>query len=161
MIVVIMGVTGSGKTTIGTLLAEQLEWTFADGDSFHSPQNIEKMRSGIPLDDPDRAPWLQAIHDAMVVWERDKKNVVVACSALKRTYRQELREGLTLKFIYLRGSVELIQKRLQQRTGHYADAHILAGQFADLEAPDDAMVVDIEQSPEKIVAEIRQRSALA
>jgi gluconokinase len=161
MIVVIMGVTGSGKTTIGMLLADRLGWMFADGDSFHPARNIEKMRRGIPLDDADRAPWLQAIHDAMVGWARDKRNVVIACSALKRAYRRELSEGLTLTFVYLRGSLELIRERLQHRTGHYADAHILAGQFADLEAPDDALVVDIGQSPENIVAEIRRRLALA
>jgi len=161
MIVIIMGVTGSGKTTVGSLLAEQLGWLFADADSFHPPKNVDKMSRGIPLNDSDRAPWLRAIHDAMVHWDAEKKNVVLACSALKRAYREQLGAALGVKFVYLGGDGELIRERLRHRTGHYADAHILDGQFADLEEPEDALVVDIQPSPPEIVADIRRRLALA
>src|SRR5262249_50626217 len=120
MIVVIMGVTGSGKTTVGSLLAKQLDWGFADADEFHPPANIEKMRQGIGLTDADRVPWLKAIHEAMLQWQAERKNFVLACSALKESYREVLREKVAPKFVYLRGSAALIQSRLTHRSGHYA-----------------------------------------
>jgi hypothetical protein len=101
VIAVVMGVTGAGKTTIGVLLAQRLGWEFVDADSFHSPANVEKIRQGIPLDDADRAPWLKSLHDAMEAWAAERKNVVLACSALKRSYRDELWIGET-KFVYRR-----------------------------------------------------------
>jgi gluconokinase len=157
MIVLVMGPTGSGKTTIGSLLAQALGWAFADGDSFHSVTNIQKMSQGIPLNDADRAPWLKAIHDAMVGWVAEGKNVVLACSALKRQYRDELYHGPEVRLVYLKGSYELILHRLEARHGHFARESILASQFAILEEPEDAVVVDVNGSPQEIVAEIRRR----
>ena len=162
MIVVIMGVTGSGKTTVGSLLAQQLGWGFADADRFHPPANIEKMRQGIGLTDADRIPWLKAIHDAMLQWQADGKNFVLACSALKLSYREVLREKVEPKFVYLRGSPTLIQTRLAHRTGHYAKADLLSTQFSDLEEPhDDSLVIDINHTPQEIVEEIRKKLFLA
>lgn len=156
-----MGVTGSGKTTVGTMLAHQLGWEFADADKFHPPANIEKMRQGIGLTDADRAPWLKAIHDHMRRWNVDGKSGIMACSALKHTYRKLLREGLDLRVVYLQGSMELIRERLQIRTGHYATTTLLASQFADLEEPREALVVYIDHTPEEIVATIRRQLDLA
>ncbi len=160
MIIVVMGVTGSGKTTIGNLLARRLGWEFADADDFHSPANKEKMHKGIPLTDADRLPWLAAMHDQIAKWVALKQNVALACSALKQSYRQLLWNGPEVRFVYLKGSYELIAERLRARKGHFADGHILAGQFADLEEPSDAVVVDIGVSPEEIVDEISRRLGL-
>lgn len=156
-----MGPAGSGKTTVGELLAAQLKWEFADADNFHSPANIEKMSRGIPLTDEDRIPWLHSIRVAMLQWESQRRNVVLACSALKRSYREVLQINSNVKLVYLKGSYELLRGRLRARKGHYAGEQILAGQFADLEEPADAITIDAAQSPEQIVAEIRKRFALA
>ena len=157
MIVIVMGVTGAGKTTIGSLFAKQMAWEFADADSFHSAANKAKMHQGIPLTDADRAPWLQAMRDAIVQWIAQNKNVVLACSALKHTYRDELRVGEEVKFVYLRGSQTLITERLEHRHGHFAGESILADQFAVLEEPRNAIAIDINAKPEEIVQEIRKR----
>ena len=156
MIVIVMGVTGAGKTTVGTLLAQQLGWEFADADSFHSPANVEKIRQGIALDDADRAPWLKSLRQAMEQWMGENRNVVLACSALKKSYRDELFLGSEVRFVYLKGSYDLIYQRLRARHGHFASETILASQFADLEEPDDALTVDIDHPAEEIVAEIRR-----
>jgi len=156
-----MGPAGSGKTTVGKLLAAQLKWEFADADDFHSPANIEKMAHGIPLSDDDRIPWLHSLRDAIQQWDAQNKNVVLACSALKRSYRELLQINSNVKLVYLKGSYELLRERLHSRKGHYAGEQILAGQFADLEEPTDAITIDAAQSPEQIVAEIRKRLALA
>ncbi|MGH9510895.1 MAG: gluconokinase [Terriglobales bacterium] len=161
MIVIVMGVTGSGKTTVGTLLAEQLGWKFADADSFHSAANVEKMRRGIALDDADRAPWLAAMHAAMGQWSAENQNAVLACSALKGSYRGTLATGLDVKFVYLKGSYEVIYQRLISRHGHFATEKILRSQFQTLEEPNDAIVVDVSQPPERIVSEIRRNLNLA
>jgi gluconokinase len=158
MIVIVMGVTGAGKTTIGRLLAAQLGWQFADADDFHPPSNVDKMRSGIPLGDDDRRPWLERLRAEIDGWLGEGRNVVLACSALKRSYRQELEAGPGVRFVYLKGSAELIANRLRSRHGHFADEKILAGQFADLEEPEGA--VDIDATPEEIVAEIRAKLGL-
>ena len=155
-----MGVTGAGKTTIGSLLAQRLGWKFADADEFHSAANKEKMAKGIGLTDADRQPWLKAIHDAMAAWEKAGQNAVLACSALKHSYRQILRGGVDVQFVYLQGSAELILERLQRRKGHYATGELVASQFAALEEPRDAYVVDIGPDPETIVEEIRSRLKL-
>lgn len=159
MIAIVMGVTGSGKTTVGRLLAEQLGWTFADADDFHPRANVEKMERGIPLNDEDRAPWLDRLRVQITNWIANGQNCVLACSALKRTYRQELSVGPEVRFVYLKGSAELISRRLRLRRGHFADEKILAGQFADLEEPETAVTVDISQTPEKIVAAILEAVA--
>ena len=155
-----MGPAGSGKTTVGELLAAQLGWKFADGDSFHSPANIEKMAHGIPLDDSDRIPWLKSIREAMEHWDAQHCNVVLACSALKREYRERLQMNSDVKLAYLKGSYELLRQRLHSRKGHYAGEQILASQFADLEEPTNAITVDIAHTPEEIVAGIRKQLAL-
>ena len=154
MVIVVMGATGSGKTTIGILLAQRLGWTFVDADEFHSAANKDKMHRGIPLTDDDRLPWLNTIHEQIERWLADNKNVVLACSALKQSYRDLLWRGPEVRFVYLKGSYKLIHDRLLRRTGHFADEHILAGQFADLEEPTDAVTVDITPPPERIVDEI-------
>jgi gluconokinase len=161
MIAIVMGVTGSGKTTVGRLLAQQLGWTFADADDFHPRANVEKMERGVPLNDDDREPWLERLRIQVANWIANGQPAVLACSALKRTYRQELSVGPEVRFVYLKGSPELIAQRLRLRRGHFADEKILAGQFSDLEEPETAVTVDISQTPEKIGAEIRERLGLA
>src|SRR5258708_6623843 len=156
-----MGPAGSGKTTVGELLATQLQREFADGDNFHSLANIDKMSRGIPLTDDDRIPWLHSIREAMLQWAAQGRSVVLACSALKRSYRELLQINSNVKLVYLKGSFELFRERLRARKGHYAGEQILAGQFADLEEPADAITIDAAQSPEQIVAEIRKRLALS
>jgi gluconokinase len=157
MVIIVMGVTGAGKTTIGSLFAEQMGWEFADADGFHSAANKAKMHQGIPLTDADRTPWLQAMREAIVHWIAQNKNVVLACSALKHSYRNELRVGEEVKFVYLRGTQELITARLEYRHGHFAGESILTNQFAVLEEPENAIAVDIHATPEEIVSEIRKR----
>ncbi len=158
-----MGVSGSGKTTIGHLLASQLGWQFADADDYHSVANVEKMRSGIPLTDADRAPWLEALSSLITGWITRGKNALLACSALKKAYRDELRVGPEVKIVYLRGTANLLHERLRSRTGHYMSESMLASQLATLEEPikhEDALVIDIAQTPNAIVAEIRARLGL-
>src|SRR5580658_11381523 len=161
MIVIVMGTTGSGKTTIGSLLAKRLGWQFVDADDFHPPANVEKMKHGIPLTDADREPWLKALHDKIVEWNTEKRNVVLACSALKQSYRDELRASPDVKFVYLKGSYELFSQRVLARKGHFAKQDLLASQFATLEEPADAMVVDAAQSPEDMVTEVCKLLGLA
>jgi len=155
-----MGVVGAGKTTVGKLLAEQLGWEFVDADSFHSAGNVEKIRLGIPLEDADRSPWLRAIRAAIQRWIAKKQNVVLACSAMKRSYREELDGGAEVKLVYLKGTYEIIYQRLGLRQGHFASEKLLASQFAILEEPADGVVVDVEQSPEVLGEEIRGRLGL-
>lgn len=154
-----MGPAGSGKTTIGMLLAAQLSWEFADGDDFHPPANIAKMSRGTPLTDEDRLPWLQSIHDAMLQWQAQGKSVVIACSALKRSYRDLLGispNARNIKLVYLKGSYDLLLQRMHSRKGHYMKEKMLASQLADLEEPSDAITIDIAESPEQIVSAIRE-----
>lgn len=160
MIVIVMGVVGAGKTTIGSLLAEELGWEFADADHFHPATNVEKIREGIALTDADRAPWLELLADAIRGWIDGGKNVVLACSALKRKYRLKLAVGPEVRFIYLKGSATLIAERLHARHGHFAGEAILASQVADLEEPKSAITVDIRPTPGKIVKQIRRELGL-
>jgi len=155
-----MGPAGSGKTTVGELLAGQLGWEFADGDSFHSPANIEKMAHGVPLDDNDRIPWLNSIREAMEQWNAQRRNVVLACSALKKSYRERLQFNSAVRLVYLKGTYDLLRERLHARKGHYAREQILVSQFADLEEPADAITMDVARSPEEIVLEIRRQLSL-
>jgi gluconokinase len=161
VIVLIMGTTGAGKTTIGKLLAQQLGWPFLDADDFHPPANIRKKKQGIPLTDSDREPWLAAIHDALGGQSESGESCVVACSALKQAYREKLAAGLDVKIVYLKGSYEEIKRHILARKGHFAGEAILAGQFADLEEPRDAIAVSVARSPEEIVAELRRQLKLA
>ena len=152
-----MGVTGAGKTTVGRLLAEQLGWEFLDGDDFHPESNLEKMRRGIPLNDDDRKPWLERLGAEIARRDADGLGLVLACSALKKSYRSLLAAAATVQFVYLKGSMQEIVRRLSRRQGHFADEKILAGQFADLEEPEDAAVADIGGAPETMVREIREK----
>jgi gluconokinase len=161
MIVIVMGTTGSGKTTIGSLLAKRLGWEFVDADDFHPPANVEKMKHGIPLSDADRKPWLKTLHDKIVEWTAKKNNVVLACSALKQSYREELRANSEVKFVYLKGSYELFSQRVLTRKGHFAKQDLIASQFAALEEPTDAIIADAARSPEEIVCEVRRQLGVA
>ena len=155
MVVIVMGVVGAGKTTVGSLLARELGWEFVDGDSFHPAANVEKMSRGIPLSDADRDAWLGAIHDAVERWVGERRNVVLACSALKRVYRERIGVGPDVKFVYLKGSYKVIAQRLRARHGHFATEQLLDSQFAILEEPDDAVTVDVSLEPEEMVAQIK------
>ena len=156
-----MGVSGSGKSTIGKLLAQELNWIFADADDFHPPSNVEKMSQGRPLDDCDRQPWLQALRGLIDQWVDSEFNAILACSALKATYRQMLcLECGSVKLIYLSGSFELIQTRLRQRRQHFMPVELLRHQFDTLEEPETAFQVDISESPAEIVRQIREMSGV-
>src|SRR5271155_688624 len=132
MILLVMGVTGAGKTTVGKLLASRLGWRFLDGDDFHSPENVEKMRRGVALSDVEREPWLRAIHAELLRWAAENKDAVLACSALKHSYRGRLGGGVEMGVCYLKGSYREMAERLERRSGHFAGEGILGGQFADL-----------------------------
>lgn len=153
-ILIVMGVSGAGKTTVGALVARRLGWVFLDADDLHPKANIEKMRSGAPLTDADRAPWLAAVGGWIDEQAAENRPGVVACSALKRAYRDTLRRGRQqVRFVYLRGSQRRIAARLAGRTGHYWPASLLASQFRALEPPTDdeaAIVVDIGGPPEGV-----------
>jgi gluconokinase len=157
MILIAMGVSGCGKTTIGELLAERLGCDFADADSFHSQANKDKMHQGIPLTDDDRWPWLKAIRASIEEKQADGTPHVYACSALKRVYRDILRDGDTdVTFVYLKGTPELLQERIKTRKGHFFDPKLLQSQLDTLEPPgsDEAIEVDIALSPEQIVDKV-------
>ena len=157
MILLVMGVAGSGKTTIGRMLAERLGWVYLEADDFHSAANKEKMHRGIPLTDADRLPWLETIHAELCAQNAKGNNAVLACSALREEYRNILMAGLHVKLIYLRGSQELIASRLRQRTHHFAGEAILDDQFAVLEEPRNAVVGDIGPPPDEIVEGILRK----
>ena len=154
MIILLMGTTGAGKTTVGKLLAAKLGWTFIDADDFHPPANIEKMKHGIPLDDADRLPWLENIHSELAHLTKTGKNVVLACSALKESYRKQVSAGLDLRIVYLRGSYEVMRSHIAARHGHFAGEAILAGQFADLQEPQHALVLEVTATPEKLADQV-------
>jgi gluconokinase len=160
MVIVIIGVSGSGKTTIGRLLARNLGWHFLEGDDFHSEASVAKMRAGIPLEDADRWPWLAALREQIVSILNRREHAVLACSALKRAYRDILRlEGV--QFVYPKGDYELIHERLKNRKGHFFDERLLVSQFDTLEEPQRALVVDTARAPEAIATEIVQRLNLS
>ena len=158
MIVILMGVSGVGKTTIGQVLSEKLGWPFFDADEFHSPASIEKMRNGIPLEDADRWPWLDRMNAMLVEKEGRGDSVLLACSALKQVYRDRLAKGTAdLRWIYLKGSFDLIRKRLEARKGHYMKAGLLESQFATLEEPGSAFDIDTADTPDAIADTILHR----
>ena len=161
MILLLMGVSGAGKTTVGKLLAKELDWDFHDADTFHPPANVAKMSKGIPLTDADRQPWLEALHAKMEEVSRQGDSAVFTSSALKASYRDILKAGdADPHFIYLKGNYELLKKRLENRAGHFFKAEMLQSQLDALEEPEDALTLDIRLSPEELVAEIRERLEL-
>ena len=152
---IIMGVSGCGKTAVGKALAQHLEWDFFDADDFHPPANIAKMESGAPLDDSDRAPWLDSLRDLILSSLKAKRPAVLACSALKERYRQQLMDGNSgVQLIYLKGSYDLIWSRMTARAGHYMMPAMLQSQFNTLEEPLNAIVVDVELSVAEIIKKI-------
>ena len=156
MIIIIMGVTGSGKTTIGKLLADDLNWRYCDADDFHSAANVAKMKSGIPLDDADRQPWLQSLRNVTQNCLESGDGLVLACSALKQSYRDVLLIDERVKLVFLKGDYELIGKRLNERQGHYMNPALLDSQFATLEEPKGHAEFDVAASPAEIVRNIRR-----
>lgn len=157
MIVVVMGVAGSGKSTIAKTLARKAGMRYEDADSFHSAENVAKMRSGEALDDSDRQPWLDALQQAMKEWIASGKSVALACSALKKKYRDQLKVDSTqVKFAFLKGSYPLFHSRLQRRSKHFMSAAMLASQFEALEEPDprEAIICDASQSVPDICKQI-------
>ena len=154
MIVIVMGVTGTGKTTVGTLLSRYTGWPYAEGDDFHSEANKAKMHAGIPLNDQDRAPWLDSLHEVLLGWYRKGQSGILSCSALKQAYRDTLVAAMpqeSYRFVLLRVSREHIAERLAKRSDHYMNPALLDSQFATLEIPSDALAVSAEGTPEETV----------
>jgi len=160
MVVIIWGVSGAGKTTIGELLAQELHWKFYDADDFHPQVNIDKMERGEPLTDEDRQPWLQSLREAITRSLAANENAVLACSALKRKYRELLRVNADVKFVFLHGSRARIDDQLKQRRGHFMNPALLDSQFADLEEPEsseDMLTIELKGEPDELVEQIRQK----
>ena len=158
MIVLVMGVEGSGKSTVGRALAAAQGWVFADGDDFHSAGNKKKLHLGIALTDEDRAPWLEAMHAAILRWHDLSTNVVLAASALRETYREQMFLGVPssgYRIVYLEGSQQTLEDRLRTRVGHFASPEILSSQLATLEPPRNAITISISQTVEQQVDKIR------
>ena len=152
LIIVVMGVTGSGKTTIGRMLATELNVSFVDADNFHSAENIERMRRGEPLDDEDREPWLDRLNAEL---QRHADGVVLACSALTQDYRDRLTRGIEhARFVLLTAPPKVLRARIEARIGHFAPAALLASQLALLERPKDAIVVDVTPPPDVVAQQI-------
>ncbi len=156
MVIVLMGVTGSGKTTVGRQLSAELGWKYYDADDFHPLANVEKMRAGIPLDDADRIPWLEILRNLMIECHRRGENAVLACSALKNSYREYLLVDENVRLIHLKGDYKLIQKRLTARRHHFMNPALLDSQFATLEEPEQSVQIDISANPAEIVKTIRE-----
>jgi gluconokinase len=155
MFIVVMGVSGAGKTTVARALASQLGWVYFDADDFHSSANIAKMGQGEPLSELDREPWLEALHGLASRLADESKDAVLACSALRRSHRGRLASGIPdLHFVFLRADRPLVRSRLEGRAGHFMKADLLDSQFASLEEPEEAAVIDAAQPPESIVEQI-------
>lgn len=160
VVIVLMGVTGVGKTTIGLQVAQDLGWAFLDADDFHPAKNVEKMRGGIPLTDTDREPWLAALRAEIDGRLARGEPGVLACSALKKAYRDRLDAGAAVSFVYLRGDAALIRERLLARKGHYMDPGLLDSQFAALEEPEGVLAVDVAATPPEIASSIESKLGL-
>lgn len=162
---VVMGVSGSGKTTVARALADRLRWPMAEADEFHPPANIAKMTAAVPLTDADRLPWLGAIKDWIDHQGAEGVSTVVTCSALKRSYRDLLRQArVRVRFVFLHGSSEVIRGRMADRTGHFMPQSLLASQFGDLEplqADEDGVFADVRDAPERIVDRTLSRLGIA
>ena len=158
-VIIVMGVAGAGKTLVGSALARSLGWSFYDADDFHSPENVAKMHRGIGLTDADRAPWLAKLRDVIDHVIRDKRNAVLACSALKEEYRQMLTPddvpSGTVRFVFLDVPEDVLRERLKNRAHHYAPPELLDSQLATLEPPRDAIRVDGTRPPDEIVRAAR------
>jgi gluconokinase len=164
VIVIVFGVSGAGKTTIGKLLAREVGWRFLEADDFHPAANIQKMRSGVPLTDQDRWPWLEHLREQIKRSLAADKNAVLACSALKRKYRDCLRVNPDVNFVFLCGDYALIEKQLRGRRGHFMNPALLRSQFADLEEPqpdEGVLTIQLEQTPQKLVDEVKTKLHLA
>jgi gluconokinase len=164
VIVIVFGVSGAGKTTIGKLLAQEPRWRFYEADDLHSQANIDKMRRGIPLMDEDRWPWLENLRQLIKRSLEAGENAVLACSALKHTNRERLRVSDEVKFVFLRGDYALIEKQLCQRRRHFMNPELLRSQFADLEEPkpdEDVVTIELGRTPEELVEEIKTKLHLA
>jgi gluconokinase len=164
VIVIIFGVSGAGKTTVGKLLARELGWRFIEADDFHSAGNIDKMRSGHPLTDEDRWPWLERLRQKIERSLSTGENAVLACSALKRAYRDRLCLSNETKFVFLRGDYALVEKQLRSRHRHFMNAKLLRSQFADLEEPkpdEDVLTIELRRKPQELVEEIKAKLHLA
>jgi gluconokinase len=162
VVVIIFGVSGTGKTTLGKLFARKLGWAFHEADDFHSPANVEKMHTGIPLTDEDRWPWLESLRELIKRLDA-KEDAVLACSALKHAYRRFLRVNDQVKFVYLRGDYALIANQLWKRKGHFMNPELLKSQFADLEKPRAAegiLTIDLGRTPRELVQEITTKLGL-
>jgi gluconokinase len=164
VIVIVFGVSGAGKTTIGKLLAGQLGWQFYEADDFHPRANIEKMRSRRALTDEDRWPWLERLREQITRSITAKENAVLACSALKRAYRDLLRVSDDVKFVFLRGDYALVAEQLRHRRGHFMNPELLRSQFADLEQPEpdeDVLTTELGRTPQELVEDIKTKLRLA
>lgn len=161
MIILLMGVSGSGKTVVGEILARDLGWRFIDADDYHPPANVEKMRSGHPLTDEDRWPWLDRLNQLLREADTRHESAVLGCSALKQSYRDRLARGVAdIRYVHLKGSFELILSRLAARKHRYMPASLLRSQFDTLEEPTDALTIDISDSPEVLASRIRAELGL-
>lgn len=156
MVIVLIGVTGAGKTCVGMALAEKLGWVFVDADDLHGDGNLNKLHAGIPLEDADRRPWLDRVRTIIAAYVARQQSVIVACSALKHTYRRHLQIGPEVMFVYLNASQQVLEERLNKRRGHFMNPSLLKSQLETFEEPqDDILAIDASRSPAEIVQLIR------
>ena len=163
MVIIIFGVSGAGKTTVGELLARELGWHFHEADDFHSPANIAKMRRGVPLTDDDRWPWLENLHELIKRCVAANESAVLACSVLKRVYRKRLRVSAEVKLVFLRGDYALVAGQLRRRRGHFMNPTLLRSQFADLEQPqpdEEVLTIELGRPPHELVEQIETKLRL-